>query len=296
MAVILEAQAIGKRFGHGASAVHALSDLSLTVPMGGVYGLLGPNGAGKSTLLRIAMGLVRPTAGRMVLFGEAVSPASLRRVGGFIESPRFYPFLTAAETLVTVALLADVPGFDPLAPLERVGLGGAAHRKVGGFSLGMKQRLGIAAALVGTPELVILDEPTNGMDPAGIQEVRALVRQLADRDGVTVLLSSHQLDEVQRICDRVAILDKGRLSKEGSIDMLLDGGERLRIEATPIEAVLEVLGARGKREGQAVLASIGRAEAPAVIATLTAKGVQIFEARWTRRDLETVFFEQTGTS
>lgn len=296
MSLILEAAAVSKRFGYGASAVHALSDLSVSVPKGGVYGLLGPNGAGKSTLLRIAMGLVRPTAGRVALFGEAVSPASLRRVGGFIESPRFYPFLTAAETLTMVAMVSGIHRLEPSALLERVGLGASAHRRVGGFSLGMKQRLGIATALVGSPELVILDEPTNGMDPAGIHEVRALVRQLADQDGVTVLLSSHLLDEVQRICDRVAILDKGRLSKEGSIDMLLDGGERLRIEATPMEAVLALLGDRGEREGPAVLASIGRDEAPAVIAALGAAGVQIYEARWTRRNLESVFFEQTGAS
>jgi ABC-2 type transport system ATP-binding protein len=291
MGLILEAAAIGKRYG----AVQALSDLSLGVPEGGVYGLLGPNGAGKSTLLRIAMGLVRPSRGRVTLFGERVSPASLRRVGGFIESPRFYPFLTADETLRFVAMMAALKSFDPSPLLDRVGLGGAAHRKVGGFSLGMKQRLGIASALVGAPELVILDEPTNGMDPAGIQEVRALVRQLAERDGVTVLLSSHLLDEVQRICDRVAILDKGKLSAEGSIDMLLDGGEKLRIEATPIEQVLEILGGRAEREGPAVLASISRGEAPAVISALAAAGVQIVEARWTRRDLESVFFEQTGS-
>jgi ABC-2 type transport system ATP-binding protein len=177
--------------------------------------------------------------------------------------------------------------------LARVGLAGASDRAVAGFSLGMKQRLGIAAALVARPELLILDEPTNGLDPDGIAEIRALVRTLADRDGIAVLLSSHQLDEVERICDRVAILTQGRLAAEGRVDDLLAAGERLWIDARPVEAVLARLGDRGAPEQGGVAARIERSEAPALLAALAADGVEIFEARWVRRDLESVFFAET---
>lgn len=286
----LAASAVVKRYG----AVHALAGLDLEVPAGGVFGLLGPNGAGKSTLLRIAIDLVRPTAGSIRLFGEAPGPAVLRRVGAFIEAPRFHPYLTATEVLGHVARLSGLRGFDAAALLDRVGLSDAARRRVDTFSLGMKQRLGIATALAGTPELVILDEPTNGMDPAGITEIRNLVRSLADEDGVTVLLSSHLLDEVERSCDRVAILDHGRLVATGAIGALLAQRERLRLIATPVEAVVAQLGARGTRDGDAILADVDRGEAPALIAALVAAGIAIEEARWVGADLESLFFQQTG--
>ena len=184
-------------------------------------------------------------------------------------------------------------GGDHDALLARVGLAGAADRAVSGYSLGMKQRLGIAAALVASPEILILDEPTNGLDPDGIVEIRQLVRTLADREGIAVLLSSHQLDEVERICDRVAILTQGRLAAEGRVDELLAAGERLWIDARPVEAVLARLGDRGAREDGGVAAIIDRSEAPALLAALTAEGVEIFEARWLRRDLESLFFAET---
>ena len=286
----LAARSLIKRYG----AVQALAGLDLDVPAGGVFGLLGPNGAGKSTLLRIAIDLVRPSAGTVELFGAPPSPAVLRRVGSFIEAPRFHAYLSAREALIHVALVGGLRRFDPDPLLDRVGLTDAADRRVDTFSLGMKQRLGIAAALVGTPELVILDEPTNGMDPAGISEIRTLVRNLADLDGVTVLLSSHLLDEVQRICDRVAILDHGRLVATGAIGDMLATRARLRISATPADAVLATLGARGQRDGDAVLADIERSEAPALIAALVAAGVAIEEARWEGANLESLFFQQTG--
>ena len=286
----LVADAVIKRYG----GVTALAGLDLAVPAGGVFGLLGPNGAGKSTLLRIAIDLVRPTEGSVRLFGERPTPATLRQVGAFIEAPRFHPYLTATETLTHVALLTGLRRFDPVPLLARVGLAEAGDRRVDGFSLGMKQRLGIATALLGRPDLIILDEPTNGMDPAGITEIRTLVRSLADEDGATVLLSSHLLDEVERVCDRVAILDHGRLVAAGAIGDLLNQRERLRITANPIEAVAERLGASGTRDGDAVLADIARAEAPALIAALVAAGVAIEEARWEGADLESLFFQRTG--
>jgi len=292
MDAILEVDGVEKRFGHGAGAVHALRGLTLSAPRGGIYGLLGPNGAGKSTLLRILIGLVRPTAGKVRLFGEPVTPRALGRIGALIESPRFHPFLTGSQTLQSLALTAGVSA-DVRALMDRVGLSEAADRPVNGYSLGMKQRLGIASTLIGSPELIVLDEPTNGMDPGGIQEVRGLVRTLAERDGLTVVLSSHLLDEVQKTCDRVAILDHGALSAEGPIEDLLGSAERLRLEVAPVETALRFLGSRGRLEDGAVIAEVSRTEAPAVIAGLVGAGAQVFEARWLRRDLEAVFFERT---
>jgi ABC-2 type transport system ATP-binding protein len=157
----------------------------------------------------------------------------------------------------------------------------------------MKQRLGIAAALVARPELIILDEPTNGMDPAGIQEIRNLVRALAEEDGLTVILSSHLLDEVQRSCDRVAILNRGKLAAAGSLDDLLGGRERLRIEAEPLDRALAIAAGGATVEAGALYVTIPRAEAPALLAALSSGGVRLFEARWERSDLEAIFFAQT---
>ncbi|MGZ9100604.1 MAG: ATP-binding cassette domain-containing protein, partial [Brevundimonas sp.] len=168
-------------------------------------------------------------------------------------------------------------------------------RKVKGFSVGMLQRLGVAAALMSKPELIILDEPTSGMDPPGIQEMRALIRSLADHDGVTVVLASHQLQEVQRICDRVAILHKGRLVREGAVSELTASGERLRLSVKPVDTVVAMLGARGVRDGAAILADVPRAEGPALIRALVEAGIEIDEARWVGADLESVFFTETGS-
>ncbi len=286
----LEVSQLSKRFGNG---VQALADLSLSVPAGGVYGLLGPNGAGKSTLLRIVSGMVHADAGSIALFGAVASVESRRALGALIEGPSAYPFLTATEFLRVIAYAAGVPA-EPGPLLDRVGLAHAADRRAGGFSLGMKQRLGIAAALVGVPKLLILDEPTNGLDPEGIADIRQLVRALADRDGLTVLLSSHLLDEVERVCDRVAILSQGRLMAEGSVADLLSAGERLWLDVRPAEAALARLGARGEFKEGHVIARIERAEAPALLAALMADGVEVFEARWRRQDLELVFFATTA--
>lgn len=291
MSLALEAEGLVKTYG----AVRALDGLSLSIPAGGVFGVLGPNGAGKSTLFRIALGLVRPTAGAARLFGApAGQTSSLRRVGAMIETPRYPPYLTARDTLKMLALESGAgvsgTGADIEYWIERVGLGGAADRKTGGFSVGMKQRLGLAAAFFTRPELVILDEPTSGMDPAGIQEIRALIRDLADKEGVTIILASHQLDEVRRVCDRVAIFSKGRLAAEGDVEALTGGKPRLRLIVTPVDKALAVLGAKGEPDGPgAVLADVLRAETPGLIRALVEAGVEITEARWREGDLESAY-------
>jgi ABC-2 type transport system ATP-binding protein len=288
----LEVVELSKRFRGG---VQALADLSLCVPTGGVYGLLGPNGAGKSSLLRIVTGMVHPDAGSVRLFGEPASVESRRPLGALIEGPSAYPFLTATAFLQVIADTAGVPA-EPAPLLDRVGLVHAAGRRVGTYSLGMKQRLGLAAALVGRPKLLILDEPTNGLDPEGILDIRRLVRTLADQDGLTVLLSSHLLDEVERVCDRVAILSHGRLLAEGRVADLLATGEQLWLDVRPAEAALAVLGAHGELRHGHVVAHVARADAPALLAALAADGIQIFEARWQRPDLESIYLAATGAN
>jgi ABC-2 type transport system ATP-binding protein len=289
MTIALEATALTKTYG----SVRALDDFSLSIPAGGVFGVLGPNGAGKSTLFRIALGLVRPTSGSARLFGAPAGDiTALRKVGAMIETPRYPPYLSARDALTMLALESGAKNADIGGWLERVGLSGAADRPTNGFSVGMKQRLGLAAAFFTKPELVILDEPTSGMDPAGIQEIRALIVDLAKREGVTVILASHQLDEVKRVCDRVAILSKGKIAAEGAVDALTASQARLRLVVSPVAQVLAVLGARGKADGDdAVLADIPRADTPALIKALVEAGVEITEARWRDADLEGVYLK-----
>src|SRR5690606_11922306 len=190
--------------------------------------------------------------------------ASMRRMGSMIETPRYPPYLTARQALKWLALShgmsdsVDIPRW-----LDRVGLTEAADRRVRGFSVGMLQRLGVAAALLNEPELIILDEPTSGMDPPGIQDMRALIRSLADDDGVTVVLASHQLLEVQRICDRVAIMNKGKLVREGAVSELTSVGARLSLSVTPMTRALDLLGGKGRHEGAHLLVDVPHAEGPA---------------------------------
>lgn len=294
MSIALEADRLTKTYG----AVRALDDFSLAIPAGGVFGVLGPNGAGKSTLFRIALGLVRPTSGVVRLSGAAPGDiTALRKVGAMIETPRYPAYLTGRDTLKMLALESGAKSVDVDGWLERVGIAHAADRSTSGYSVGMKQRLGLAAAFFTKPELVILDEPTSGMDPAGIQEIRALIVDLAQREGVTVILASHQLDEVRRVCDRVAILSKGKVVAEGAVAELTAGEARLRITAaSPIAQVLAVLGAKGVADGaDAALADIRRDEAPALIRSLVEAGVEITEARWREADLEGVYLKTLET-
>ncbi len=293
MSAVIETRRLTKTYG----TVKALDGLSLTIPKGGVYGVLGPNGAGKSTLFRILLGLIRPTDGDATVMGGTIGdPKAMRRMGSMIETPRYPPFMTARQVLTWLSLAhglsSDTNRTDRW--LERVGLTQAADRRVRGFSVGMLQRLGVAAALITEPELIILDEPTSGMDPPGIQEMRALIRSLAHDDGLTVVLVSHQLLEVQRVCDRVAIMNKGTLVREGTVSELTTTSERLRLSVSPLERAAEVLGDKGAVDGKALLASVPRAEGPALIRALVEQGIDIDEARWVGTDLESVFFTETG--
>lgn len=283
---------VSKAFGRGGGVVQALDGLSLSIPRGVVYGLLGPNGAGKSTLLRILAGLLRPDRGEVQIFGETAGPRQRARLGMLIESPSFYLFLSAREHLQMLARARGTLSLvEPV--LQRIGLQAAADKAVSGYSLGMKQRLGIGCALIGQPEAIVLDEPTNGLDPDGILEMRALIHDLAHRDGLTVLLSSHLLDEVERVCDRVAILQRGVLIAEGAVADLLDRDGRFWLKVEAPEVLLARLGDKAEVGDDGVYVRIERAEVPDLIQSLAQAGVRIHEAKWIKPDLETVFLSET---
>ncbi len=247
----VELRRVSKRFGR----VRAIDALSLQVPLGSIFGLVGPNGAGKTTLLRLLVGLLRPDEGTVLVLG-APPRTALRHVGAMIDRPAFYPHLSGRDNLRVIARAGGVPGREIEARcsqvLELTGLASAGDRRVSGYSTGMKQRLGVAAALLASPRLVLLDEPTSGLDPQGIVDLRALIRQLAGED-VTIILSSHLLGEVERICSAIALIDRGQLRWSGPMSALLDQSElRVRLEndsaLTRAELVLSNLSLRVRRD------------------------------------------------
>jgi ABC-2 type transport system ATP-binding protein len=224
--------------------VLAVDHIDLNVRAGDVYGFLGPNGAGKTTTLRMALGLITPTEGTVELFGRdplRMGARALEGVAGFVEAPRFYPYLSGRKNLELLAALdGDGAATRIDEVLEIVELAPRAAHRVGGYSHGMRQRLGLASALLRRPRLLVLDEPATGLDPAGMRDMRRLIRRLAD-DGITVLLSSHQLPEVQELCDRVAIVDSGRVVYEGALsDLRRQGGAGYRLRSTDDARALEV--------------------------------------------------------
>ena len=220
MQTVIETKALCKQYGPHTAVDH----VELHVPQGCVYGFIGPNGAGKSTTMKMLLGLIHPTAGRVRLLGQELTEKSrltlLRQTGSLIESPAGYLHLTAQENLEIVADLKGVPYKDIGRVLDIVHLTQDRSRRVGQYSLGMKQRLGIAMALLGSPKLLILDEPTNGLDPAGIQEMRALIRNMPAATGATVLISSHLLGEMEQMVEQVGIIDHGHILFEGPLTEL----------------------------------------------------------------------------
>ena len=220
MQTVIETKALCKQYGPHTAVDH----VELHVPQGCVYGFIGPNGAGKSTTMKMLLGLIHPTAGRVRLLGQELTEKSrlplLRQTGSLIESPAGYLHLTAQENLEIVADLKGVPHKDIGRVLDIVHLTQDRNRRVGQYSLGMKQRLGIAMVLLGSPKLLILDEPTNGLDPAGIQEMRALIRNMPSATGATVLISSHLLGEMEQMVEQVGIIDHGHILFEGPLTEL----------------------------------------------------------------------------
>jgi ABC-2 type transport system ATP-binding protein len=230
---VISCHRLTKRFG----SVVAVSELDLDVPAGQVYGFLGPNGAGKTTTIRMLLGLVAPTGGEIRLLGRSLpDPRAVAQTGSMIEEPAFYPWLTGRQNL---QVLAATGGGCAAAEFGRVlgvtGLSEVAGRKVRTYSQGMRQRLGLAAAMLGRPPLLIIDEPTNGLDPAGIREIRVLLRDLAT-DGTTVFMSSHLLAEVEQVCDRVAVIVRGRVVEEGAPTRLGASRRQIRVQVTAADS------------------------------------------------------------
>lgn len=280
-----------------------LDAISIAVPRGSVYGFVGPNGAGKSTTIRLLLGLQRPTSGAALVLGrDAGDPASLERIGALVEMPSLYPNLTGVDNLRVTALYRGNSRDDCERALALVGLTGAAHQKVKGYSLGMRQRLGLAIALVHEPELLILDEPTNGLDPAGILEMRALVRELAEGRGVTVFLSSHLLSEVQLMATHLAVLDRGRLRFEGTMtELLAQARPRLVLGVGDADRAAEFLRAKGivttrADGGRLAIDAATDADARRVNALLVGAGFAVDHLALETPSLESRFMDMTGAA
>ncbi len=297
MEPVLELADLSKSYGRGERAVHAVRHVSLTVGPAEVYGFLGPNGAGKSTTIRMLLGLIRPSGGQLRLFGQTLSddPSPLRRVGSLVDGGNFYPFLSGRRNLEVLARTMG-RGLDRIDDLlAQVGLAKDGGRKVKGYSTGMRQRLGVAAALLGDPDLIILDEPANGLDAAGIQEMRVLIRGLAEDHGKTVFLSSHLLHEVQQLCDRVAIISQGAMIHESRIADLLRHDRGYRVEASPLNVAEAALAARWptRIDGEALLVDAAREDVPDLVRRLVGAGADVYGVAPTQRNLEEVFLSMT---
>ena len=296
---IIETHDLCKQYGSALRVAH----LELDVPEGSVYGFLGPNGAGKSTTLKMILGLVRPTAGSIRVLGKSMDSVNrlsvLRQVGSLIESPSYYGHLTAEENLRIVQTLRGVPERNIREVLQIVRLDGQRGKKVAHYSLGMKQRLGLAAALLGYPKLLILDEPTNGLDPAGIQEMRELICSLPERFGMTVVVSSHLLSEIDQMADHVAIIREGELVFQDTLETL-HGRSRhhlaLRTTNNPVaQAILQEKSVSCREEEGYLILPILTDELAAQLTRLLAErrlGVIRLEER--QKSLEDIFLELTG--
>lgn len=294
--IVLQTFNLSKQYG----PVRAVAGIDLPVYRGEVFGFLGPNGAGKTTTIGMALGLIHPTAGHVELFGEPVSPSHvgpLRRVGALVDAPSFVPYFSARRNLQLVAHLypeLDAARIDEV--LEQVGLAQAAGRPVKGYSTGMKQRLGLAAALLHRPELIILDEPTNGLDPAGMREVRDLLRGLAD-NGTTVFLSSHLLHEVEQTCDRVAVLKQGQIVAQGRVSELLGQRQVVRVRvpspAAAREALLQTGVATDQLRANGSYLDVAGLPGEAIVERLAAHAIYPGEVVARGTDLEESFLELT---
>ena len=299
----IEVHGLTKRFGERT----ALADLDLAVPGRSAFGFLGPNGAGKTTLIRLLLGLTSPTAGSMRLLDLPIPEArqsALARVGAIVEEPRFHRFLTGRDNLAITAAARGLEAQARIAGvLDRVGLSDRADDRVKSYSLGMRQRLGVARALLGDPELLILDEPTNGLDPAGIHEFREMIRRFV-ADGMTVLLSSHLLDEVEKVADYVAIVDQGRVVLQGSIADLHAESEHTILVSTSDESqamavlVLDAVVCAAERTQDGILVTLrpgleAEAAAGGITRRLVEAGVDVRRVEPIRASLEQRFLEIT---
>ena len=299
----IETRGLTKRFGERT----AIDAVDLHVPRGTAFGFLGPNGAGKTTMIRMLLGLTHASGGTMSVLGRPVPAeraAALRRVGAIVEEPRFHPHLSGRENLQIIAAARGPEAHARIAPaLTRVGLAERADEKVKRYSLGMRQRLGVARCLLADPQLLILDEPTNGLDPGGIQEFREMIRAMVEVEGRTVFVSSHLLDEVEKICDTVAIVDRGKVVAQGPLSELTSGDGHSEVVfgvddvelATIVLERVELARAVTRADGGLHVALDGPPEAAAEItAALVHGGVGVARVEPVRESLERRFLEITS--
>jgi len=294
---LIETRGLTRRFG----AQVAVDDLNLLVPAAGVYGFLGPNGAGKTTAIRMLLGLIRPDAGEVCLFGQPLRSnhrALMSRVGALVEAPSLYPHLTGRENLeVTRRLLGSPPKLIDVA-LDTLRLTRDADRRVREYSLGMRQRLGLALALLNKPQLLILDEPTNGLDPAGIHEMRDLIRRLPDEFGVTVFLSSHLLSEVEQIASHIGIIHESKLLFQGTLAELQQRQQtELTIGVTKPDAAVDCLVNAGwtvqRRDGLLTVSAKAAEDAVSINRLLVDHRLDVFHLALSQRSLEDIFLTLT---
>ena len=295
---VIRAAHLSKHYG----MVQAVKDVSFTVHRGDVYGFLGPNGSGKSTTIAMLLGLITPTSGQIDLFGfgDLRRSEALTLVGAIIESPTFYPYMSGQDNLrVLGRLRSGVTSQRIRDVLDVVGLSEAGSKHYGNYSLGMKQRLAIGATLLHDPDLLVLDEPTNGLDPAGMLEVRHLIQRLA-ANGKTIFISSHLLSEVEQVCNRVAILRKGEIMAEGSIAELSRRGQAVIVRVADVPQAIDVLNrvdgvAKVERDGELLVVTAPSARTPDINVALVQAGIAVFELRPAGNSLEQVFLEVTGS-
>jgi ABC-2 type transport system ATP-binding protein len=281
-----------------------LDDLELAVEDGSIYGFLGPNGAGKTTTLRLVLGLLAKQSGTITVFGrdfETSRIASLRQIGSMIESPSIYAHLTAVENLRVLNKIYRAPGQRISEVLDLVGLSTTGKKKAGQFSLGMKQRLSIAIALLPAPRLLILDEPTNGLDPNGIIEVRELLRRLNGEMGITVLVSSHLLAEIDRLATHVGIIHRGRMMFQGTLDELKQQQHRMThviLNTGDNEAAISVVGSLGlsaeRSDGRLSLPAMEKTEIARVTRALVEAKIDVYEIGTLSSDLERIFIDMVS--
>ena len=297
MEFIIETSGLTKKFGKDT----AVSGLNMKVPKGEVYGFLGPNGAGKTTTIRMLLGLMKPTSGTIHIFQKDLQKeriSILKRVGSLVEQPSYYPHLTGYENLEAIRKILGVPEKRIAAVLELVGLSDAAHKKVKGYSLGMKQRLGIAASLLHDPELLILDEPTNGLDPSGMKEVRNLLKRLAEEEGKTIVISSHLLSEIDQVATTVGVLLKGKLIFQDSIAaMRKQAQQKIKLRVSDGEEAWRTLLSRGMKvdfkEGAVFLENASDEKVAEAVAVLVENGFAVYRVEEQKSSLEEIFLQMT---
>ncbi|MCV2273179.1 ATP-binding cassette domain-containing protein [Clostridioides difficile] len=299
MEMIIRTQRLSKEY----NKIFRVKDIDLRVPKGAVYGFLGPNGAGKSTTLKMLLGLAKPTQGNINILGKELNEKNrisiLKDIGSLIESPSYYGHLTGLENMTIMQILLDLPKKNVNEALKIVRLENQKNKKVSQYSLGMKQRLGIAMAIMKFPQLLILDEPTNGLDPAGIEEIRELIKSLPEKYGMTVLISSHLLSEIDQIATSIGIINHGELVFQDSIKELHNRGQsQIAIKTKNVVSAQKLLNTKGYmsliQDGYLTIENLKDSDVAKINGMLVHSNIDVFRIEEHKKSLEDIFLELTG--